>query len=574
MQKASRRYPMTKFSEFEYIRPDMKKMEQNFRSLIAQFSAAQSADDQNLHMAKINDMRDYYESMGTLVSIRHTINTADSFYEAEQDFIDGADPIYEGLKTEFYAALVASKFRAELERHWGSQLFDMAELQMKTFKPEVLEDLQAENKMASEYVKLKAGAKIQFEGEERNLPQMGPFMESKDRDMRKRAMKAVSGFYAANAPDFDRIYDGLVKIRHKIATKLGFPNFVALGYARMGRTDYDATMVANYRKQVLDSIVPLAQKLLRRQASRLGLDSLKFYDESLEFLTGNPLPKGDPKWILENGRKMYAEMSPETDEFFQYMLDRELLDLETRKDKAGGGYCDYIATESAPFIFSNFNGTAGDVDVLTHEAGHAFQAYRSSHFEIAEYHWPTYEAAEIHSMSMEFLAWPWMQNFFGKDVDKYKFSHLSNGLLFAPYGVTVDEFQHWVYEHPDATPEARKSAWSGIEKKYLPSRDYDDDEFLAGGGYWYRQGHIFEDPFYYIDYTLAQMCAYEFWGKSMADRAEAWQDYLKLCGLGGSLSFTKLLKQANLQNPFTNGTIAKIVAPIEKWIDSIDDKAL
>ncbi|OHD24050.1 MAG: oligoendopeptidase F [Spirochaetes bacterium GWB1_59_5] len=565
---------MTTFRDFTYVRPDMKELEPRFRELVASFSAAGSVEAQNGFMASINDLRSHIESMQAIVGIRHTIDTEDAFYDQENDYMDEMEPVYEGLKSEYYRALLASPFRAELESRWGSQLFRLADMQMKTFSPEVMEDLQTENRLSSEYVKLKASARIPFEGEERNLAQMTPFTESADRSTRERAHKAMSGFFAANAGEFDRIFDELVHIRDRIAVKLGFPNFVPLAYARLGRSDYDASMVARYRRQVYESIVPLSRKLRKRQAARLGLQALKFHDESLEFLSGNATPKGDPAWIIARGREMYAAMSPETDEFFRYMLDRGLLDLETRKGKAGGGYCEYIDSEKSPFIFSNFNGTSGDVDVLTHEAGHAFQCFRSRQFSMPEYHWPTLEACEIHSMSMEFFAWPWMKDFFGPDVDKYKFAHLSGALLFVPYGVAVDEFQHWVYENPEAGPAGRRAAWSSIEKKYLPHRDYGDDEFLSSGGFWYRQGHIFEDPFYYIDYTLAQVCAFEFWGKSMTDRKAAWAEYLGLCGLGGSKPFTGLLDAANLSNPFTDGTIARIVAPIETWLDGVDDSAL
>lgn len=544
------------------------------KELTARFENARSADEQNDVMTIINGVRSSYESMVAIGRIRHTIDTTDKFYDAENDALDQLGPVYEGLKSDFYRALVGSPFRAELEKQWGEQLFRMAELQMKTFNPGVMADLQAENVLASEYVKLKASASIPFQGQDRNLAQMQPFTQSPDREVRKAAVEAVSAFYNDNGERIDSIYDKLVKLRHGIALKLGFENFIPLAYARLGRTDYDASMVANYRKQVHESIVPLATRLRKRQAARLGVSPMLFYDETLEYLTGNATPKGDPDWILGNGRVMYSEMSTETGEFFDYMTERGLLDLVTRKGKAGGGYCTYIADEQAPFIFSNFNGTSGDVDVLTHEAGHAFQAYRSRGFRLPEYHFPTLEACEIHSMSMEFFAWPWMDRFFGEDLEKYLFSHLAGALLFIPYGVTVDEFQHWVYENPDATPAGRREAWRAIEKKYLPHRDFGDDRFLEGGGYWFRQGHIFEDPFYYIDYTLAQVCAFEFWGRSREDRPQAFRDYVKLCGLGGSLPFTKLVEAAGLRDPFSNGAIQAIVAPVAAWLDSVDDRKL
>lgn len=563
---------MQKFQELPYERPDMAAIESQLKDLIAQFNAANSADAQNELMTQINKVRNNFMTMASLCSVRHTIDTTDAFYEKEQDFMDEVTPLMEGLTSEFYKVLLASPYRDLLEAKWGTQLFKIAELQEKTFKPEILEDLQNENKLCSQYTKLRAGAKIMFQGEERNLSQMTPFTQSMDRQVRKDAQEAITAFYEANEAAFDDIYDQLVKVRHQIAQKLGFENYVPVGYAKMTRSDYDHHMVANYRKQVFESLVPLTQRLRAEQKERLNLDVLKYYDEDLKFLSGNATPKGTPEEIVQWGRQMYKEMSPETHAFFELLYTNDLMDLESKKGKAGGGYCTYFNDYKLPFIFSNFNGTSGDVDVLTHEAGHAFQVYSSSHFEIPEYLWPTMESAEIHSMSMEFFAWPWMDLFFKEETDKYKYSHIAAGLLFIPYGVTVDEFQHWVYENPNASPLERKATWRAIEKKYLPHRDYEDNAFMERGGFWFKQMHIFQAPFYYIDYTLAQVCALEFWSKSRTDRDAAWQDYLRLCQVGGSKSFLGLVNHAGLSNPFADGTISRIVAPVSEWLDGIDSK--
>ena len=399
-------------------------------------------------------------------------------------------------------------------------------------------------------------------------------MESIFWAMRKQAYEAQSAFFQENELKFDKIYDQLVAIRDKMAKKLGYANFVTMAYDRLARSDYNAEMVANYRRQVYEDLVPIVSELKERQRKRLGLDTLMYYDEPLEFMTGNAVPKGSSTWILDRAKRMYKELSKETDEFFEYMTERELLDLVSKKGKMGGGYCTFINDYKSPFIFSNFNGTSGDVDVLTHEAGHAFQAYLSRDYEIPEYHFATYEASEIHSMSMEFITWPWMELFFENDTDKFKFSHLSGAVNFIPYGVTVDEFQHFVYENPKASPEERKAKWREIEKKYMPYRDYKDNDFLNRGSYWFRQSHIFSAPFYYIDYTLAQVCAFHFWIKSRQDKENAWVDYIKLCKEGGSKPFLELVKIANLQSPFVDGTLKQAVGPIKEWLDTIDDGKL
>ncbi|MDQ0113368.1 M3 family oligoendopeptidase [Paenibacillus harenae] len=562
-----------KFSEYRYERPDVKAFEQKFKELLAGFTSADSYEKQDAAMSGMNKLRSEFDTLQTIASIRHSIDTNDEFYKAEQDFYDENGPVVQEYITDYYRALTNSRFRTELESKWGKQLFQLAELSLKTFSPEVIEYLQQENKLTTEYSKLIASAKIPFEGEERTLPQLTPFQQSTDRDMRRRASEASFGFMADNEETLDRLYDDLVKVRTTIAKKLGFRNYVELGYARMNRTDYNADMVASFRKQVLDHIVPAATKLKERQRSRIGVDQLLYYDENLAFLSGNAKPKGDPDWIVANGARMYAELSQETDTFFRYMQDNGLMDLVSKKGKQSGGYCTYISEYGSPYIFSNFNGTSGDIDVLTHEAGHAFQVYESRSFAVPEYSFPTYEACEIHSMSMEFFTWPWMDLFFQEDADKYRFQHLASGLLFIPYGVTVDEFQHFIYENPDATPAERKQAWRDIEKKYLPHRDYADNAYLQHGGYWHKQGHIFSTPFYYIDYTLAQICAFQFWKKMHEDRDAAWADYLGLCQLGGSLSFTELVKKAGLISPFEDGCVTSVIGSIESWLGSVDDRA-
>lgn len=565
---------MLTFEEFEYKRPDMDSIKQEFNGLLEQFRSAKSFEEQNGVIEKLNAIGSNYSTQSNLMYIRSSIDTNDEFYQKEREYFDEIGPEFQELGTAYYKELVKTPYRKELEEKWGTQLFALADNAIKSFSPEVLPLLQKENKLTSEYAKLVASAQIEFDGKTLTLAQLGPYAESTDRAVRKSAMEAAYSFYAENGDTFDRIYDDLVKARHEIATKLGFKNFVELGYARMNRIGYDADMVKNFRDQVRDYIVPLATKLYERQSERIGVDELKFYDQSLNFLSGNAAPKGSPEWIIENGKKMYAELSPETDEFFKYMTEKRLLDLEAKKGKESGGYCTFIDNYDSPFIFSNFNGTSGDIDVLTHEAGHAFQVYSSRNIGIPEYVWPTHEGAEIHSMSMEFFTWPWMELFFEEDTEKYKFAHLSDGLLFLPYGVAVDEFQHAIYENPEMTPEERKAEWKRIEKAYLPMRDYDGNPYLEAGSIWQRQSHIYEVPFYYIDYTLAQICAFQFWKRSFEDRDAAWKDYLHLCKLGGSKPFTELVKEANLLSPFEDGCVESVVDTIEAWLNSVDDKAL
>jgi oligoendopeptidase, M3 family len=563
-----------KFNEYKYEHLDLEKIKKEFSELIESFEKAENVEGQVNAFDEIIKLRNHIETMQTLVSVRHSIDTNDEFYDKENEYMDEISPILFGFTNDFYKALVNSKFKDELIQKYGKFLFDLAENTLKTFSPEIIPDAQEENRLSSKYSKLIASAKIDFDGKELNLSQMVPYTQSKDRNVRIEAAKKVAQFFSENQDEFDNIYDSLVKVRTRMAQKMGYKNFVEFGYKQLSRLEYDAKMVEGYRKQVLENIVPLHTELRERQGKRLGVDKLKFYDEAIKFNSGNADPHGSPEWILNNGKTMYKELSKETDEFFTFMTENNLLDLLSKKGKMSGGYCTYIPEHKAPFIFANFNGTSHDIDVLTHEAGHAFQVYQSRGFEVPEYLWPSYEACEIHSMSMEFLTWPWMDLFFENDTDKYKFIHLSEALLFIPYGVTVDEFQHWVYENPEATPKERREKWIEIEKKYLPTRDYGEVEELKNGIFWFRQGHIFSSPFYYIDYTLAQVCAFQFWIKSKENREKAWQDYLNLCKLGGSKPFFELMKSANLKNPFEEGTLAFVIPKIKEYLDNVDDMNL
>jgi len=562
------------FNDYKYERPEMKEVKEKAVGILKNMENAKSKEAFLDGMDEFIKLRLHVESMFQLVSIRHSIDTRDEFYDKESDYVDMAMPELQDLVTKFYHVILDTPFNGDVEEKYGKHLLNLAELSIKAFKPEIIEDMQVENKLSSEYSKLVASASIMFEGEERNLSGLVPFMENPDRATRKAAYEAYSGFFSEHEKEFDRIYDELVKVRHKMAKKLGYENYVQMSYDGLLRTEYGPEEVKTYREAILKHIVPLVVKLRKRQANRLGIDELKYYDEAIEFTTGNATPKGSPEWIIDNGKKMYTELSTETKDFFDFMIEHDLLDLVTKKGKQAGGYCTYIPDFKSPFIFSNFNGTSGDIDVLTHEAGHAFQVFSSRDYEVPEYSFPTYEACEIHSMSMEFFTWPWMENFFKEDTDKYKFSHLQGTLLFLPYGVTVDEFQHFVYENPLATPEERKLKWREIEQKYMPLKNYEDNDFYNRGGFWFKQLHIFTSPFYYIDYTLAQVCALQFFIRSRNEGQKAWDDYVALCKEGGSKPFLELVELAGLKNPFIPETIPSILPDIEAYLDSVDDTKL
>lgn len=553
-----------KFSEMPYKRIDMDEVKKTYRDIIDRTKVAGSGEEQfEIHREYYKFMDDIRTSM-ELAMIRHDIDTTDEFYEKESDFYDEVTPIINQYENEYGQVLYDSPYREYLESKIGRVTFKNIEIANKAFDEKIIPLMQEENALSSRYSKLIATAKIPFEGEIYNLSLMKKFQTSPDREVRRKAWKAVSDYFLSVTDEIDEIYDKMVKNRTEQARQLGYENYVELGYYRMNRNCYDKEMVENFRKQVKEYFVPFANKLHEQRRARIGVDKLSYIDTDVYFTNGNPAPTGTPEEILAAGQKMYGELSPQTKEFFDFMMENELFDVLGRKTKRQGGYMTYIPNFKSPFIFANFNGTSGDVDVITHECGHAFQGYIVRDEEIREFADITMETAEIHSMSMEYFTYNWMDLFFGDRKEDYLKMHLEDSSAFVPYGCMVDEFQHIVYENPDMTPAERKAAWAGLEKVYRPHMDYEEDPFFGKGGFWQRQPHIFGSPFYYIDYCLASVCAMQFKAMMDEDFGKAWENYYKLCKLSARDFFTNVIMEAGLKNPFEDGCIKNLVDKFEK----------
>lgn len=557
-----------KFSEMPYERMPYETVEAEYKAIMEEFTKAQSGEEQFRIHQKQYELSDKIDTYMTIAHIRHDIDTKDEFYDKEQNYYDEISPKISNLRVEYGKLLFNSPYRDYLEEKIGHVAFKNIELSQKAFDEKLIPLMQEENALTTEYDKLLAGAEIEWEGEILNLSLMRKYMTNEDRLTRRKAYEKYTEFFEKNADKLDEIYDKLVKNRTEQARQLGYENYVELGYYRMNRNCYDKDMVANFRKQVKRDFVPFAEKLHEKRRKRLGLSKLSYIDEGIYFVEGNPSPTGTPEQILKDGQKMYSELSKETKEFFDFMTENELFDVLGRKTKRPGGYMTYLPLYNAPFIFANFNGTSGDVDVITHECGHAFQGYIAGKDPIREHADITMETAEVHSMSMEFFTEPWMKLFFGDRTDDYIAMHLEDAAAFIPYGTMVDEFQHIVYENPDLTPMERHSAWRKLEKEYKPHLDYEDNAFFEKGGFWQKQHHIYDYPFYYIDYCLAQTCAFQYKVWMDENYQEAFKSYLKLCELSASDFYTNMLKEVGLNSPFEDGCLKSIVAKLDDKIQS------
>lgn len=559
-----------KFADISYTRADFDAAARFYASAAERLSAAGSFEEAEAVFLEVEDFSAKFDTALTVANIRHDIDTRDEFYDAEVAYIDEHAPELEEYVQRWQDALLKTPYRAAFEAKYNRVMFLNAEIDARTFSPEIVPELQRENALTTEYSKLLAGAQIPFEGGVYTLSQLTPIKQDADASRRAAAWAAEDAWYAEHAESLDAIYAELVTLRDKMGRKLGHDGYIPLGYDRMQRNCYDKADVERFRAAVVDYIVPIAYSVYETVAKRLGKSlPMGYADCAMWFTDGNARPVGTPEDILEAGRSFYHELSGDTAEFIDHMLENGMMDVLSRPGKAGGGYCTTLTAYKTPYIFANFNGTSGDVEVITHEAGHAFASWTSRDIVPAESSSPSLEGCEVHSMSMEFFAEPWAERFFGADADKFRWQHLADAVTFIPYGTLVDHFQHECYEHPEYTPEQRNAAWSRLAAVYMPWLKPEESlGFYSSGRAWQRQRHIYISPFYYIDYCLAQTVSLEFWAMIKRDKAAAWEKYMAYTRLGGTLTFRELLDRAGLDSPFEPETLKAVAEAAKAWLDA------
>lgn len=563
---------MGKFNELPYERPDVKGLKKAFADHLKQFQRAKTFAEADAAFLGFMSAMESWATQSTVAYIRNSINLKDAFYDKEVKFYNREGSVLMLTLKKAIKAVLASPFRAQFEEKYGSHMFRDYETQMKLIKLTTVLPTIREGNLCNEYSKAAAGCSVEFMGEKCNFYGLLRHMQSTDRSERRAAFAEWAKLYEGISGQLDTIYGKLVRIRTTIAKRLGYKSYIDYAYLARGRYDYDVERAAAFREAVRTYITPLCEKLYREQAERLGLEKLEWYDEALCFAEGNAVPMGTPEELTEKALRMYEEMSPQTGEFFNFMKAHELYDFVTRENKQLGGYMTFLPDFQAPFIFSNFNGTSADIDVLTHEAGHAFEGYYASRcLPVQQMISSTSEINEIHSMSMELFAYPYMERFFGEQTDKYIYAHFTEAIKTIPYLVSVDEFQHRVFENPHMTPAEWRRAWKEIEQKYMPWRSYDGNAFLEEGGFWMQKQHIFLHPFYYIEYAMAQLDAFALYRKQVAG-GDAWESYLKLCGMGGMYGYYETLERAGLPNPLEVETVKTLAAFVEEQVNVLKQR--
>lgn len=562
-----------KVSELKYERLSEEKITEVCEDIISRVKNAKSVEEVLKARELFVEFQKEFVTAISLSYMRYTINTVDEFYLAEKEYYDEITPKVQNYMTEYSNAMLDSPFREELEKELSPLVFKSFEVQRKSMSPDIIEEMVEENRLVTEYSKLMAGLTFEFRGETMPLTILRKYMNDDDRETRREAFEVLGKRLEQEAEKLDGIFDKLVKVRDKMAKKMGYENFIELGYHKLGRLSFDQSMVEKFRKNVLKDLVPVVSRLKIENGKRMGIDDLKLYDDGVNVPGGNPKPILDKDGIFREATNMYHEMSEETGKFIDMMMENEAFDVVSRENKWGGGYCTSFPKFEQPFILANFNGTSADIDVMTHEAGHAFADYMTVHNKFnAELGIGGMETAETHSMSMEFFAWKYIDKFFGDQTDKYKYMHVFDALSFIPYGTIVDYFQHIVYSNPDMTPAERNETWNKLEAEFRPYMNTEGMTYLSRGTRWQYQMHIYESPFYYIDYCLAQVVALEFLLESRKDYSDAFNRYVRFLSQGGEKIFPDLIEEAKLKSPFEDGALENVAKEIEKLLDELRQK--
>ena len=559
-----------KFSEMTYTRPDINALLARCKQLAAKAADAQDGDA--LIQVYYEQSRAFadYTTASQLANIHYTCDTRDAYWKAEQDFFDANGPAVTNASVEISRAFLANPYVDALTEHFGTTCVAGMKNAVLGMDDRTVELQQEFNALVSQYQQIYGGALVELDGKQLTIPQLGPYKEDLDPAVRRAAYEAEAGYFDAHRAELDELYGQIVQNLNAQARVMGYHDYSELSYVRMNRIGYGPEEIRKFRDQVANDVVPQLQKVMALRAKRTGIAHPAFTDLPILFRDGNPKPIPGYKARMDAARTMYHELSPETAEFIDFMQDNELFDVESRPGKMSGGYMTSLPSYKAPFIFANWNNTSGDVDVLTHECGHAFEGYVAERDPAipADLECPGMESAEIHSMAMEFLTAPWHHLLFGRDTDKYALLHAEDSFVFLAYGCEVDEFQHIMYQNPDLTPDERNAEWLKLEKKYRPWINFDNLPFYGRGAGWQRQLHIYECPFYYIDYCLSTMAALQFFLLSLTDHKDAWARYLRLVRRAGTASYTELLETAGLKVPFEEGSIKGIAQQMTDWLEN------
>jgi len=531
-----------------------------FDALESRAPRCQSAADLErwlLDWSELSAVLDEESSKRYIAMTCHTDNA-----DAEKAFLHFVENLEPELKPRQFALAkiyIAHPCRPQLP-HPRFTVFDRdTKNSVELFRAENVPLETDEAKLSQQYQKLSGALTVQFRGEEKTLIQMGRYLEEPDRPLRQEAWGLVASRRLQEAEKFDEIFDGLGQLRQQIARNAGFANYRDFAFRKMGRFDYSPADCEKFHDATEKEIMPIVRELQAQRRAKLKVEKLRPWDLSVDPLNRPPLkPFAEVGEMVTRTQKIFDSLDGELAGGFQQMQDLRLLDLANRKGKAPGGYQSTLNEARLPFIFMNAVGLQRDVETILHEAGHAFHALATRDENLLAYRSAPIEFCEVASMSMELLGNEFIEEFYAApEAARARRTHLEGVVGVFPWIATVDAFQHWLYTHPNHTHAERSAAWLGLMDRFGGDVDWSGFE-NARANLWHRQLHIFQYPFYYIEYGIAQLGALQVWANSKRDKVKALKDYKTSLALGGSRPLPELFSAAGCRFEFSARTIGPI----------------
>lgn len=560
-----------KINEIEFNKQEFEEMFNEMKTQIDILNRDESLDLVFEAIDKINEIRDHYLTLYWISYVFYIKDITNEKYLNSEKLMGEIEPIMDNLKLKYFKALNNSKYREELIKMLGSRTLEIAANESKLLNDDIEDLITKEKSLCLKMLKLVVGTKTDFQGHDVTLSNLKPYYQNADESIRKAAYNASYCQGLAIEEEGNNILDELVLVRTELAHKLGFNNYFEVDLIRMNRLGYDLNDMKVLVSQVKNYLVPLHKKLKEVQAQRLGHE-LRYYDKTYLFPDGNPKIKGNLDFIVKTTSEIINEMNNESGELFDFLFKEGLIDIKKSDHQAVGGITTYLPDYKVPLFVSPCKNIYTDIATIHHEFGHSQQLYYSRNLKYNENRWPTFDICEIHSMSMEFLMFPHAEKYFGNDILKYQLGFWNEKLDYIIRVTMAYEFAEFTYSNPKATNKMRNQKWLELCKAY--DRFIEGHEYLEKGIGWQSFGSGWDRPFYNIDYTIDIVCALSFYKKVKENPTQAWEDYISLCKLGGSKSLPELIKIANLDNPFKEGSMKELANVIDNDIEELQKSTI
>jgi len=500
--------------------------------------------------------------------------TCDTEDEAKKkaflDFVENVQPKLKTISFELDRKIVASPHKTGLDQRRYGVLLRGMDADVTIFREENVPLQTEDTKLGQQYNEVCGAMMVEFRGEPYTMPQMATFQDVTDRPTREEAWRAGAARRQRDVERLNEIFDAMVDLRHRMALNAGFENYRDYMFKAKHRFDYTPADCAAFHRACEEVCVPLQRRLDAERARQLGADPLRPWDLAVDVKGREPLrPFADGRELVEKASKLFHRLPGDLGAMFDALRDGDSLDLDSRKGKAPGGYQQNRDRRRKPFIFMNAAGLHTDLETMLHEAGHAFHSMLCRHDPLVHYRHAPMEFCEVASMSMELISLPYLDEFYRDgEIARAWRAQLEGIVNILPWIATIDAFQHWLYLHPKHTHDERTAMWIELHDRFGHDVSWEGLEDVRAM-LWQRQLHLYEVPFYYIEYGIAQLGSLQLWLQSRRNQAAAIVNYKNALGLGGSRPLPELFAAAGLTFDFGPETVKTLMDEVQSELEKL-----